>query len=62
MNHLREGEVIESAHEALDFYHQIVNLLGDVNDILETTNTGNEFAIKLMIVDRLEKIVERIAP
>lgn len=62
MEDLREGQVIENAHEALDFYHQIVNLLGDVNDILETTNTGNEFAIKLMIVDRLEKIVERIAP
>ena len=60
MEEIKDHEAIERASDALDFYHQMVNMLGDVNDILENTNTGQEFAIRLMIVDKLEKLVERI--
>ena len=60
MEEIKDHDAIGRASDALDFYHQMVNMLGDVNDILETTNTGQEFAIRLMIVDKLEKLVERI--
>jgi len=58
----KTNDVINHAIDAVELYSNIANLLMDVLHTLDTVNVGSscEYELKLMCVDKLKSIVEKI--
>jgi hypothetical protein len=57
-----KGKEIETAVDAVEFYQSIAHLLLDILDGVDNVSVGgsNEYELKLMCVNKLKAIVERI--
>jgi len=59
---MKEPNVIDEAIGAVDLYHSIANLLIDILHSVDTVSVGGsgEYELKLMCVQKLKQIVEKI--